>query len=117
MSANPNPSHDGKPYQPRRAPEPSSQQSHDDSAPEAEPIISGSGGVGSMDEDHEGQDDTVMGMDADVAADPHLMISAAQPISGNQLTLSFQNEVYVFDSVSPEKVRGFLNFSSVRDFV
>jgi tify domain len=116
MSANPNPSHDGKPYQPRRAPEPSSQESHDDSAPEAEPIIAGSGVV-SMDDDHEGQDDAVVGMDADVAVDPHLMVSAAQPISGNQLTLSFQNEVYVFDSVSPEKVRGFLNFSSIRDFV
>lgn len=111
MSVNPNPSHDGKPYQPRRAPEPSPQQSQDDSAPEAEPIIAGSGGAVSMDDDHEGQEDAVVGMDADVAADPHLMVSAAQPISGNQLTLSFQNEVYVFDSVSPEKVRGFLNFS------
>ncbi|KAF3325572.1 GATA transcription factor 28-like protein [Carex littledalei] len=108
MSANPNPSHDGKPYQPRRAPEPSPQQSQDDSAPEAEPIVAGVGGAVSMDEEHEGHDDVVVGMDADVAADPHLMVTAAQPISGNQLTLSFQNEVYVFDSVSPEKVQAVL---------
>ncbi|KAJ3698698.1 hypothetical protein LUZ61_002403 [Rhynchospora tenuis] len=104
MSANPNPSHDGKPYQPRRAPDPSPQTSQpDDDAPEAEPIT-----AGSMEEDPDAQDDAVVGMDADVAADQHLMVSAAQPIGGNQLTLSFQNEVYVFDSVSPEKVQAVL---------
>lgn len=102
MSANPNPSHDGKPYQPRRAPEGSAQHDRDDSGPEAEPIV-----VGAMDEDHDGQDD--VGIDVDVTAgDPHMMVSSAQPIGGNQLTLSFQNEVYVFDSVSPEKVQAVL---------
>ncbi|KAJ4763636.1 GATA transcription factor 28 [Rhynchospora pubera] len=109
MSANPNPSHDGKPYQPRRAPDPAPQGSQpDDSEPEAEPINSGPAGVGSMEEDHDGQDDAVVGMDADVAADQQLMVATAQPIGGNQLTLSFQNEVYVFDSVSPEKVQAVL---------
>lgn len=51
----------------------------------------------------------VEGMDADRdheqnhdVGDPHTAI--APQIGSNQLTLSFQGEVYVFDSVSPDKV-------------
>ncbi|KAJ3696251.1 hypothetical protein LUZ60_001628 [Juncus effusus] len=104
MSGNPNPSHDGnKPYQPRRAAEPHPPPpQHDDAAAEAEQIL------GAMEEEHEGQEDVVVGMDAEMGADPHLMVAANQPIGGNQLTLSFQNEVYVFDAVSPEKVQAVL---------
>uniref|UniRef100_A0A453SQ56 GATA transcription factor 28 n=1 Tax=Aegilops tauschii subsp. strangulata TaxID=200361 RepID=A0A453SQ56_AEGTS len=42
--------------------------------------------------------------------DPHgAMVSAiVPPATGNQLTLSFQGEVYVFDSVSPDKVQAVL---------
>jgi hypothetical protein len=56
-------------------------------------------------------------MDADAAAaaavaaagaqmDPHsvLVPGTVPPMATNQLTLSFQGEVYVFDSVSPDKV-------------
>lgn len=32
----------------------------------------------------------------------------APHVGGNQLTLSFQGEVYVFDAVSPEKVKFFI---------
>jgi hypothetical protein len=55
-------------------------------------------------------------MDADAAAaaaaaagaqmDPHsaMVPGTVPPMATNQLTLSFQGEVYVFDSVSPDKV-------------
>ncbi|XP_072973316.1 GATA transcription factor 20-like [Typha angustifolia] len=63
------------------------------------------GGGDRMEEDHdvavEGD-----GMDGDGPSDPHGIVAA--PIGGNQLTLSFQGEVYVFDSVSPEKVQAVL---------
>ncbi|CAL9041609.1 unnamed protein product [Musa banksii] len=38
--------------------------------------------------------------------DPHAVV--VPPVTSNQLTLSFQGEVYVFDSVSPEKVQAVL---------
>ncbi|AQK81166.1 GATA transcription factor 25 isoform 2 [Zea mays] len=60
-------------------------------------------------------------MDADAAAaaavaaagaqmDPHsvLVPGTVPPMATNQLTLSFQGEVYVFDSVSPDKVQAVL---------
>ncbi|KAF0918837.1 hypothetical protein E2562_026209 [Oryza meyeriana var. granulata] len=55
-------------------------------------------------------------MDADAAAalgaqlDPHgaMVAAAVPPMASNQLTLSFQGEVYVFDSVSPDKVQAVL---------
>ncbi|XP_062229705.1 GATA transcription factor 20-like isoform X2 [Phragmites australis] len=64
----------------------------------------------------------VVPMDADAAAaaaaaaaagvhmDPHgaMVAATVPPISSNQLTLSFQGEVYVFDSVSPDKVQAVL---------
>lgn len=57
------------------------------------------GGVEGMDEDQEHEQDH--GGDL-----PSEAIAAIGPqIGSNQLTLSFQGEVYVFDSVSPEKVR------------
>ena len=71
-------------------------------------------------DEQEGQDGGVGGehvpMDADAAAaaaaaagaqmDPHaaMVPGAVPPMAPNQLTLSFQGEVYVFDSVSPDKV-------------
>ena len=62
------------------------------------------GGVEGMDEDHEHDRD----YDGDLGQDPgHLVdqhTAIAPHIGSNQLTLSFQGEVYVFDSVSPEKV-------------
>lgn len=76
---------------------------HDD---ELEDTTGGGGGVGG------GGDRT----DADVSTDPGNLSSdnhsALVPSGGNdsinnnnnQLTLSFQGQVYVFDSVSPEKV-------------
>lgn len=73
-------------------------------------------------DEQEGQDGSGGGgehvpMDADAAAaaaaaaagvqmDPHgtMVPGAMPPMANNQLTLSFQGEVYVFDSVSPDKV-------------
>ncbi|XP_044958562.1 GATA transcription factor 20-like isoform X2 [Hordeum vulgare subsp. vulgare] len=42
--------------------------------------------------------------------DPHgaMVTAIVPPATGNQLTLSFQGEVYVFDSVSPDKVQAVL---------
>nr|ACR34484.1 unknown [Zea mays] len=42
--------------------------------------------------------------------DPHsaLVAGTVPPMATNQLTLSFQGEVYVFDSVSPDKVQAVL---------
>lgn len=52
------------------------------------------------------------GMEADGQADPSNLGDPqgviAHQVGGNQLTLSFQGEVYVFDSVSPEKVQAVL---------
>ncbi|URD86053.1 gata transcription factor [Musa troglodytarum] len=49
------------------------------------------------------------GMETEEQADPSHLGDAqgliAPQVGGNQLTLSFQGEVFVFDSVSPEKVR------------
>ncbi|CAN6206788.1 unnamed protein product [Urochloa humidicola] len=73
-------------------------------------------------DEQEGQDGGVGGdhvtMDADAAAaaaagaqmDPHggMVPGAVPPMANNQLTLSFQGEVYVFDSVSPDKVQAVL---------
>ncbi|RCV22728.1 hypothetical protein SEVIR_4G256600v4 [Setaria viridis] len=78
------------------------------------------------DEQEGGQDGGVgaehVPMDADAAAaaaaaaaagaqmDPHgsMVPGAVPPMANNQLTLSFQGEVYVFDSVSPDKVQAVL---------
>ncbi|KAL6603553.1 hypothetical protein ACP70R_043914 [Stipagrostis hirtigluma subsp. patula] len=78
-------------------------------------------------EEDEGEGDGGLGgdgvpMDADAAAaaaaaaaagaqmDPHgtMVAATGPPMSSNQLTLSFQGEVYVFDSVSPDKVQAVL---------
>ncbi|CAL5049994.1 unnamed protein product [Urochloa decumbens] len=75
-------------------------------------------------DEQEGQEGGVGGehvpMDADAAAaaaaaagaqmDPHggMAPGAVPPMANNQLTLSFQGEVYVFDSVSPDKVQAVL---------
>ncbi|CAN6162853.1 unnamed protein product [Urochloa humidicola] len=77
-------------------------------------------------DEQEGQEGGVGGehvpMDADAAAaaaaaaaagaqmDPHggMVPGAVPPMANNQLTLSFQGEVYVFDSVSPDKVQAVL---------
>ncbi|GJM97555.1 hypothetical protein PR202_ga14490 [Eleusine coracana subsp. coracana] len=70
----------------------------------------------------DGQEGVVTGehvpMDAAAAAvaaggmqmDPHgtMVPTTMPPVSTNQLTLSFQGEVYVFDSVSPDKVQAVL---------
>ncbi|CAA2989722.1 GATA transcription factor 28 isoform X1 [Olea europaea var. sylvestris] len=54
------------------------------------------------------------GMDGEVSADPgnlsdnHGALVAQGVENNNQLTLSFQGQVYVFDSVSPEKVQAVL---------
>ncbi|XP_039131462.1 GATA transcription factor 20-like isoform X1 [Dioscorea cayenensis subsp. rotundata] len=62
-------------------------------------------------EEHDGVAE-VEGMDADHPTDlsnlgDHIGL-IVPPIGSNQLTLSFQGEVYVFDSVSPEKVQAVL---------
>ncbi|KAJ0965597.1 hypothetical protein J5N97_026735 [Dioscorea zingiberensis] len=62
-------------------------------------------------EEHDGVAE-VEGMDTDHPADlanlgDHIGL-IVPPIGSNQLTLSFQGEVYVFDSVSPEKVQAVL---------
>ncbi|XP_077214577.1 GATA transcription factor 28-like [Tasmannia lanceolata] len=56
-----------------------------------------------MDDD---QDDGGEGMEGDASTDPGNLQVRSQ--GANQLTLSFQGEVYVFDSVSPEKVQAVL---------
>ncbi|XP_078434387.1 GATA transcription factor 24-like [Wolffia australiana] len=48
------------------------------------------------------------GMEGDMPSDAGNMALLPDPGMGNQLTLSFQGEVYVFDSVSPEKVQAVL---------
>lgn len=65
---------------------------------------------GSMDEDHD-EGATGEGMEGDVQADPGNLADGRGglnvPAGGdnqNQLTLSFQGQVFVYDSVSPEKV-------------
>ncbi|KAG1364496.1 GATA transcription factor 20 [Cocos nucifera] len=70
------------------------------------------GGAGDgMEEDHDGAAEGE-GMEGDVPSDhanlgdPHGLV--APQVGANQLTLSFQGEVYVFDSVSPEKVQAVL---------
>lgn len=70
------------------------------------------GGVGhGMDEDQDGMMESE-GMEGDGPSDaghpgdPQGMI--VPHVGNNQLTLSFQGEVYVFDSVSPEKVQAVL---------
>ncbi|XP_010927253.2 GATA transcription factor 20 [Elaeis guineensis] len=69
------------------------------------------GGGDGMEEDHDGTMEGD-GMEGDMPSDhanlgdPHGMV--APQVAGNQLTLSFQGEVYVFDSVSPEKVQAVL---------
>lgn len=45
--------------------------------------------------------------------DPHAVV--VPPVTSNQLTLSFQGEVYVFDSVSPEKVIFCVLFLFIRE--
>ncbi|WOL05518.1 GATA transcription factor 20 [Canna indica] len=71
---------------------------------------SGSGGQG-MDEDGVGAVENE-GMETEGPSDPghlgdaHALI--APQVGANQLTLSFQGDVYVFDSVSPEKVQAVL---------
>ncbi|KAL5699613.1 hypothetical protein ACHQM5_030492 [Ranunculus cassubicifolius] len=69
------------------------------------------------DEQDERDEDFSEGMEGDIPSDTgnfsdhqgggggHIGIP---PTTGNQLTLSFQGEVYVFDSVSPEKVQAVL---------
>uniref|UniRef100_A0A5B7BQ30 Putative GATA transcription factor 28 n=1 Tax=Davidia involucrata TaxID=16924 RepID=A0A5B7BQ30_DAVIN len=49
------------------------------------------------------------GMEPDVPSDNHsALVAGANSENNNQLTLSFQGQVYVFDSVSPEKVQAVL---------
>lgn len=70
---------------------------------------------GSMDEDHD-EGGSGEGMEGDVQADPGnladsrgaLTVQPGGSDNQNQLTLSFQGQVYVFDSVSPEKVQAVL---------
>ncbi|KAK1299585.1 GATA transcription factor 28 [Acorus calamus] len=86
---------------------------------DAAPAGEGGGGSGSDDQGHLVYDgDGVNGMDgseggaAVVEAGPAATAgAAAMQLRGqavNQLTLSFQGEVYVFDSVTPEKVQAVL---------
>ncbi|XP_008811434.1 GATA transcription factor 20-like [Phoenix dactylifera] len=69
------------------------------------------GGGDAMEDDHDGAAEGE-GMEGDVPSDhanlrdPLGMV--APQVGANQLTLSFQGEVYVFDSVSPEKVQAVL---------
>ncbi|XP_038983996.1 GATA transcription factor 17-like isoform X2 [Phoenix dactylifera] len=69
------------------------------------------GGGHGMEEDRDVAADDE-GMEADGQADPGNLgdpeAVIAPQVGGNQLTLSFQGEVYVFDSVSPEKVQAVL---------
>ncbi|CAL9171102.1 unnamed protein product [Musa hybrid cultivar] len=65
------------------------------------------GGCDGMEEAVDGE-----GVEGDAPADhgdlgnPHALV--VPPVASNQLTLSFHREVYVFDSVSPEKVQAVL---------
>ncbi|XP_077238451.1 GATA transcription factor 28-like isoform X2 [Tasmannia lanceolata] len=52
------------------------------------------------------QDDGGEGMEGDASSDPGNLQVRNQ--GANQLTLSFQGEVYIFDSVSPDKVQAVL---------
>ncbi|KAM0866838.1 hypothetical protein ACQ4PT_042381 [Festuca glaucescens] len=74
---------------------------------------------GEVQHQHHGGNGEAQPMDAEAAAaaaaagvplDPHggMVPAAVHPTSTNQLTLSFQGEVYVFDSVSPDKVQAVL---------
>uniref|UniRef100_A0ACD6A7T7 Uncharacterized protein n=1 Tax=Avena sativa TaxID=4498 RepID=A0ACD6A7T7_AVESA len=77
-------------------------------------------GEGQHEHEHHGGNGEALPMDAEAAAaaaaaagaplDPHGVMGSAtvHPTSTNQLTLSFQGEVYVFDSVSPDKVQAVL---------
>ncbi|XP_057967698.1 GATA transcription factor 28-like [Malania oleifera] len=73
-------------------------------------ISNGSG----MDDDHDDGGGGGEGMEGDMPTDPgnlsdnHGALVARGEDSGNQLTLSFQGQVYVFDSVTPEKVQAVL---------
>uniref|UniRef100_A0A7N0TYZ6 Uncharacterized protein n=1 Tax=Kalanchoe fedtschenkoi TaxID=63787 RepID=A0A7N0TYZ6_KALFE len=49
-----------------------------------------------------------MGREGENMGDDRYAIVAQGPENGNQLTLSFQGQVYVFDSVSPDKVQAVL---------
>ncbi|XP_008781789.1 GATA transcription factor 20-like isoform X2 [Phoenix dactylifera] len=68
-------------------------------------------GVHGMEEDRDVAGDGE-GMETDGLVDPSNIgdpqAVIAHQVGGNQLTLSFQGEVYVFDSVSPEKVQAVL---------
>ncbi|RWR91492.1 zinc finger protein [Cinnamomum micranthum f. kanehirae] len=48
------------------------------------------------------------GMEGDGSAEQQQVVAVARSQTVNQLTLSFQGEVYVFDSVPPEKVQAVL---------
>ncbi|KAK1269883.1 GATA transcription factor 24 [Acorus gramineus] len=87
------------------------------------PIEDASGGGASMEGDlqgrrgrppghvaeMEGEHDDGSEMETGVPSDLQLVHHRDQAgVGGNQLTLSFQGEVYVFDSVSPEKVQAVL---------
>uniref|UniRef100_A0ACD5ZE33 Uncharacterized protein n=1 Tax=Avena sativa TaxID=4498 RepID=A0ACD5ZE33_AVESA len=78
-------------------------------------------GEGHHEHQHHGGNGEALPMDAEAAAaaeaasagaplDPHggMGSGTVHPASTNQLTLSFQGEVYVFDSVSPDKVQAVL---------
>ncbi|KAL5200686.1 hypothetical protein ABZP36_021889 [Zizania latifolia] len=142
---------DGKPYQPRRGPEPP--QLAAPAAPSVDHLAAVAADAEAMtryeeehgqqeaedeeeeeEEEEEMEEDEADGdvhheqyggageavlMDADAIAaaaalvaplDPHgaMVAATVAPMSSNQLTLSFQGEVYVFDSVSPDKVQAVL---------
>lgn len=73
------------------------------------------GGCDGMEEENLGGAVDGEGVEGDALADhgdlgnPHALV--VPPVASNQLTLSFHREVYVFDSVSPEKVIFCLLFS------
>ncbi|THU57587.1 hypothetical protein C4D60_Mb03t05090 [Musa balbisiana] len=70
------------------------------------------GGCDGMEEENLGGAVDGEGVEGDALADhgdlgnPHALV--VPPVASNQLTLSFHREVYVFDSVSPEKVQAVL---------
>ncbi|AQK66731.1 GATA transcription factor 24 [Zea mays] len=96
--------HDGsKPYQPRRGPERHPQPADGIAAPPPAAVAPSV--------------EHLVAAAAEAAAaaavsqmDPHsaLVAGTVPPMATNQLTLSFQGEVYVFDSVSPDKVQAVL---------
>jgi hypothetical protein len=77
-------------------------------------ILDAAAAAGAPPGDDEGEGDTEEDDDVDDEEDPRAPASAQealapQPVSAlpadpNQLTLLFQGEVYVFDSVTPDKV-------------